>query len=223
MTTTTSSGVKQRAVTRPGPLSSKSAAQRLAQQRKFDVVKATRRLEEEERMKLPPGWEAKLVSDVHSQPPLFEYHSVGGQVFGSLSEAIHHLFNANVVKGGGQPPPPPRRRSYSTSRLDSSSLFRSQDVDSGVGWFLLAGDNARCPAEKLAPCKQEVGPLDGAVQLFKDPQMEEPAAFCNWVIKQTMIDEEKQSKKLLSRGGRPKHRRRKKNKASALQTVSSKK
>ena len=49
---------KKARLDRAGPLCSKSAAQKLAQQRKSDIVASIRRREEEENMKVPPGWEA---------------------------------------------------------------------------------------------------------------------------------------------------------------------
>ena len=56
-----------------------------------------RRREEEENLKLPPGWDAVIVDYSPSEGPTFEYHSSDGQVYHSLAAAIERLFAANVV------------------------------------------------------------------------------------------------------------------------------
>ena len=71
-----------------------------------------RRHEEEENMKLPPGWEAVVVDGpTGSEGPTFEYHSSEGHVFKSLKEAVTHLFESNVVVP---------KRSRSASRLEGA-------------------------------------------------------------------------------------------------------
>ena len=81
-------------------------------------------------------------------------------------------------------------RSRSETRLDASSRsFGPRDVDTGVGWLMVSADSARLAPERLRT-SEEVGPLDGQVEYFRDPALEASGVNVNtyrpWVVRRSL-------------------------------------
>ena len=81
-------------------------------------------------------------------------------------------------------------RSRSETRLDASpQSFGPRDVDTGVGWLMVSADSARRAPERLRT-SEEVGPLDGQVEYFRDPALEASGVNANtyrpWVVRRSL-------------------------------------
>lgn len=110
---------------------------------------------------LPPGWDWKSG----------EYHSPEKQAYGSLNEAMAHLFRQNCG-------PASRKRAYSTS--DLLGIERQQHEDK-FGWFLHYTDAVHF--DRVPYSAEVAGTLDGKVEYLRDHSL--PAV---WSVKKVLME-----------------------------------